>query len=97
ASPSLRGVVIGTKLFSRPKKHKNLRAKSKKEVEVLKAKYGKDLIAVRAQMIKKMVTLLEGKVSQGVKHKFGDEIISKGVKFTAKDIEENLFPPKNVY
>jgi DNA-directed RNA polymerase subunit beta len=33
APPSLQGVVIDTKLFSRPKKDKNLRAKSKKEVE----------------------------------------------------------------
>ena len=34
ASPSLRGVVIDTKLFSRPKKDKDLRAKAKKEVEI---------------------------------------------------------------
>ena len=97
ASPSLRGVVIDTKLFSRPKKDKDLRAKSKKEVEVLKSRYGKELRVVRAQMINKMVKLLEGKTSLGVKHKFGDEIISKGVKFNTKNIEENIFPEKNIY
>lgn len=97
ASPSLRGVVIDTKLFSRPKKDKDLRAKSKKEVEVLKARYGKELRGVRAQMINKMVKLLDGKTSLGVKHKFGDEIISKGVKFNVKNIEENVFPEKNIY
>src|SRR5690606_26520666 len=48
-------------------------------------------------MINKMVQLLEGKSSLGVKHKFGDEIISKGVKFNAKNIEENVFPEKNIY
>ncbi|MFP4090941.1 MAG: DNA-directed RNA polymerase subunit beta, partial [Cyclobacteriaceae bacterium] len=73
ASPSLRGVVIDTKLFSRPKKDKDLRAKSKKEVEVLKSGYKKDLLGLRAKMINKLVQLLEGKTSQGVKHKFGDE------------------------
>ncbi|MBC6367125.1 DNA-directed RNA polymerase subunit beta [Algoriphagus sp. AK58] len=97
ASPSLNGVVIETKLFSRPKKDKDNRAKSKAEVEKLKAKYSKDLLGIRARMINKLVTLLDGKTSQGVKHKFGDEIISKGVKFNAKNIENNLFPAKNPY
>lgn len=97
ASPSLRGVVIGTKLFSRPKKDKDLRAKSKKEVEVLKAQYSKDLTAVRNQMVDKLFTLLQGKTSQGVIHKFGDEVISKGVKFNKTNISENLFPEKNIY
>ncbi len=97
APPSLRGVVIDTKLFSRPKKDKELRAKSKKEVEVLKNKYSKQLLALRGEMIEKMTRLLEGKTSQGLKHKFGDELISKGVKFNARNIEENLFPEKNIY
>ena len=97
ASPSLRGVVIDTKLFSRPKKDKDLRAKAKKEVEILKSKYGKELLELRAEMIEKMVKLLEGKASEGVKHKFGDVIISKGTKFNAKNIEANIFPDKNVY
>ena len=97
ASPSLRGVVIDTKLFSRPKKDKDLRAKAKKEVEVLKAQYSKDLTVVRNQMVDKLFALLQGKTSQGVKHKFGDEIISKGVKFNKANISENLFPEKNIY
>jgi DNA-directed RNA polymerase subunit beta len=97
ASPSLNGVVIETKLFSRPKKDKDLRAKSKADVEKLKGKYSKDLLGIRARMINKMVSILESKTSQGVKHKFGDEIISKGQKFNAKNIENNLFPAKNPY
>ena len=97
ASPSLRGVVIDTKLFSRPKKDKDLRAKSKKEVESLKSAYKKDLLGLRAKMINKLVDLLEGKTSQGIKHKFGDEILSKGVKFSRANIENNLFPEKNIY
>ncbi len=97
ASPSLRGVVIDTKLFSRPKKDKDIRAKSKKQVDTLKAKYSKDLLAIRATMIEKMVELLDGKTSNGVKHKFGDEIISKGVKFNRRNISENVFPERNSY
>ena len=97
APPSLRGVVIDTKLFSRPKKDKDLRAKAKKAVDVLKAKYGEDLTNVRNEMIEKLAQLLKGKTSNGIKHKFGDELISSGTKFSAKNIEANLFPDKNIY
>ncbi len=97
APPSLKGVVIDTKLFSRPKKDKDLRTKSKKELDALKNRYSKQLTDLRSEMIKKLTSLLTGKTSQGVKHKFGDELISKGVKFTSKVIESNLFPDKNIY
>lgn len=97
ASPSLRGVVIDTKLFTRPKKDKDLRARSKKEVVLLKASYGKQLLEARARMVEKMTTVLEGKVCSGIKHKFGEEVMSKGVKFSKTNIEANLFPAKNVY
>ena len=97
ASPSLRGTVIDTKLFSRPKKDKDLRARSRKEVETLKGRYKNDLLALRGRMVDKMVGLLDGKVAQDVQHKFGDEIMSKGAKFNRANIENNLFPEKNPY
>ena len=97
ASPSLEGVVIETKLFSRPKKDKELRAKSKKEVDALKNNYSKQLLGLREKMIEKLTRLLEGKTGKGIKHKFGDEILSGGVKFNRKNIETNLFPEKNIY
>ncbi len=97
ASPSLRGVVIDTKLFARPKKDKDVRARSKKEVELLKGTYSKQLTEVRAAMVEKMVALLQGKTCNGIRHKFGEEVMSKGVKFNAQNIENNLFPAKNVY
>ena len=97
APPSLKGVVIDTKLFSRPKRDKDVRNKSKKELDALKNKYSKQLSDLRGEVIKKLSTILNGKTSNGVKHKFGDELISKGVKFSAKVIESNLFPDKNIY
>ncbi|MBZ4302547.1 hypothetical protein, partial [Streptococcus pneumoniae] len=39
--------------------------------------------------------MLEGKTSQGIKHRFGEEMIAKGVKFNRKNITEGLFPEKN--
>ncbi|WP_224995895.1 DNA-directed RNA polymerase subunit beta [Cesiribacter sp. SM1] len=97
APPSLTGVVIDTKLFSRPKRDKDSRARAKKEVDNLKARYSKDLLSLRGRMIDKLVQLLDGKTSQGIRHKFGDEIMSKGVKFTRQNIENNIFPEKNIY
>jgi DNA-directed RNA polymerase subunit beta len=95
ASPSLRGVVIDTKLFSRPSKEE--RVKHKEEVKVLMVQHSRVLTALKGEMIDKMVTLLEGKTSKGIKHKFGDELISKGVKFNRSNISNNLFPEKNNY
>ncbi len=97
APPSLRGVVIDTKLFSRPKRDKDIRAKSKKDLDALKARYSKSLTDLRNSIIEKLSTLLNGKTSGGVKHKFGDELVSKGVKFSTKVIDNNLFPEKNIY
>ena len=48
-------------------------------------------------MVDKLVQLLEGKTSQGVKHRFGDDILTKGAKFGKKNIAEALFPEKNPY
>jgi DNA-directed RNA polymerase subunit beta len=97
APPSLKGVVIDTKLFSRPKRDKDGRSKTKEDVKELMTAYSKQLTRLKETMIEKMVDLLEGKVSQGVKHKFGHEIISKGVKFNRNNISENLFPKENPY
>ncbi|WP_299457777.1 DNA-directed RNA polymerase subunit beta [uncultured Microscilla sp.] len=97
APPSLRGVVIDTKLFSRPKKDKDLRAKAKEEVKSLITQYRKDLQAIQEIVVEKLVTLLDGKTSKGIKHKFGNIVMSKGVKFNQTNIHENLFPKENVY
>ena len=97
APPSLKGVVIDTKLFARPKKDKDQRDKSKAELKLVMKQYGKDLLEVRKIMIEKTVALLAGKTCGGIRHKFGTVIVEKGVKLTAKNIEELLFPDKNLY
>src|SRR5690606_1902532 len=95
APPSMKGVVIDTKLFSRPTKEE--RAKHKDDLKVSLKRYGRDLSRLREVMISKLVTLLDGITTTGVKHKFGDELISKGMKFNARNLAENLFPAVNPY
>ncbi len=95
--PSMKGVVVDTKLFARPSKDKQVRAKVKKELEMLKKLHAKNLLKLRTTMIEKLTKLLKGEVSQGVYHKFGDEIIAKEERFSADLIEKKLFPSKNIY
>ncbi len=92
---SIRGVIVDRKLFTRPKKDKDSRVKVKKEIDALRADLAAKLATIRNQSIAKFVSLLEGKTSVGVKNKFGEEIFSKGTKFNASNISENLFPSKN--
>ena len=81
ANPSLSGVVIDKKLFSRAiktresKKQDKILAKIDEEYEAK----GNDLKDI---LVDKLLTLTEGKVSQGVKDYTGAEIITKGTKFT---------------
>ncbi|MDQ1086447.1 MULTISPECIES: DNA-directed RNA polymerase subunit beta [unclassified Siphonobacter] len=97
APPSLKGVVIDTKLFKRPSKEKEVREKAKADLKVLMKQYSRDLNKIKDTMIDKLAQLLEGKTSQGVKHKFGDEVMPKTTRFTRANIENYLFPEKNPY
>ncbi|MDE6127145.1 MAG: DNA-directed RNA polymerase subunit beta, partial [Muribaculaceae bacterium] len=83
ASPSLKGVVIGTTLFSRANKtgRKNKAAQAMlpridEEYELRQAK-------LRDVLINKLMTLTADHLSAGVKDFLGTDIIPKGAKFTA--------------
>lgn len=95
--PSMQGVVVKTRLFSKPKMDKNYRTRVKRELESLKKIHAKQLTDLRAIMIGKLAKLLESEKSKGVFHQFGDELIAPGKAFTAEIIEKQLFPSKNLY
>ncbi len=82
ASPSLKGVVIGTNLFSRAAKKK--KSKSANAVlPKLDEEYEEKLEALKDVLVGKLMTLTSGKTSQGVKDFLGTDIIAKGAKFSA--------------
>jgi len=87
ASPSLRGVVIDKKLFSRVTKDKKGKA-TKTLLDQIDEKLDRDIAALRAKLEDKLFTLVSGKTSQGVKDYYGTEIVPKGVKFTLKQLQE---------
>ena len=79
ASPSLKGVVIGTNLFSRAIKKRG--AKANAQLPILDEEYAEKQAALKAVLIEKLQTITAGQVSQGVKDFIGVDIISKGVSF----------------
>ncbi|MBT6763740.1 MAG: DNA-directed RNA polymerase subunit beta, partial [Prolixibacteraceae bacterium] len=88
ASPSLRGVVIDKKLFSRVGKEKKGKQATKSLLDQIDEKFEKDVTILKSKLEDKLFTLISGKTSQGVKDYYGSEVISKGVKFTLKQLQE---------
>ncbi len=88
ASPSLSGIVIDKKLFSRVAKEKKGKQGTKSLLDQIDEKFEKDVVALRQKLEDKLFTLVSGKTSQGVKDYYGTEVITKGVKFTLKQLQE---------
>lgn len=86
ATPSLRGVVIGTRLFSRVQKGKKTKAQEKADLAKLDENFNKEVGALKEILAKKLMELTAGKTSQGVKDFFGADVIAKGNKFTQKQL-----------
>ena len=82
ASPSLKGVVIGTNLFSRAAKKKK-----SKSVNALLPKldeeYEERKERLLDRLIQKLLVLTDGKTSNGVTDFLGSEIVPKGARFTS--------------
>ena len=87
ATPSLKGVVIGTNLFSRAAKKKKSRS-ANAILPKLDEEYEEKLNALKDVLISKLMTLTSGKTSQGVKDFLGTDVIAKGSKFTAGVLAE---------
>jgi len=84
ASPSLHGVVIDKKLFSRAIKDKRKRAKDKEDIEALENIYYKKFDDLKDVLVEKLFAIVNGKTAQGIFNDLGEEIIPKGKKYTLK-------------
>ncbi|MFV0564590.1 MAG: DNA-directed RNA polymerase subunit beta [Flavobacteriaceae bacterium] len=84
ASPSLNGVVIDKKLFSRAVKDKRKRAQDKDDIVALEASYDRRFDELKDILIEKLFNIVNGKTAQGVYNDLGEEVIPKGKKFTLK-------------
>ncbi|MBD5208100.1 MAG: DNA-directed RNA polymerase subunit beta [Bacteroidales bacterium] len=81
ASPSLKGVVIGTSLFSKAVKTKSSRNSANAQLPILDEEYEEKQADLKEEMVKKMNTLLKGKKSEGVTDFINVDVIPKGMLF----------------
>jgi DNA-directed RNA polymerase subunit beta len=86
ASPSLRGVVVDKKLFSRAIKDRKTKAKDKPILAQLDEDYDKEAAVLKGVLVDKLLVILDGHKSSGVYNNFKEEIIKKGIKFSAKNL-----------
>ncbi len=87
--PSVGGVVVDKKLFSRAvnKNDKN-KKKEKTALEQLDKQHEKDVADLKDRLLDKLMNLLQGKSSQGVENYYKEEQIKKGVKFSKKTLQK---------
>jgi len=88
ASPSLRGVVVNKKLFSRAVKDRKSRAADKALLLEVEAEYNKDYASLKNVLIEKLLKLIDTNKSAGIFNNYKEEVIKKGIKITAKNLEK---------
>ncbi|MFO7655701.1 MAG: DNA-directed RNA polymerase subunit beta [Bacteroidales bacterium] len=98
APPSLQGVVIDKKLFSRSIKDRKVKTSTKPILDKIEEEFARNTQDLKGKLIDKLFILVNGKTSQGVKDYYNSEIVTKGAKFSQKILQEidymNINPNK---
>ena len=90
-SPSSSGIVIDKKLFSRTRKNKRVKDAKQPLLDKIENENDEKKLVIRDILLDKLMVLIEGKTSQGVKDYYNKEIVSKGIKFNKKLFENANF------
>ncbi|MEM1325225.1 MAG: DNA-directed RNA polymerase subunit beta [Bacteroidota bacterium] len=81
APPSTKGVIIDKQLFSRAKKDKVQKTSEKNQLEELDDQHAIAMNELKTILIDKLLVLLKGKTSQGVKSIYSEILIPQGKAF----------------
>jgi DNA-directed RNA polymerase subunit beta len=84
ASPSLHGVVLDKKLFSRAVKDKRKRTQDKDALGALEMEFEVKFVELKDKLVDKLFNIVNGKTSQGVMNDLGEEVLPKGKKYTQR-------------
>ena len=95
ASPSLKGVIIGTNLFARAVKKKKSKNAEDPLVK-LDEEYNEKKDALKKILLQKLSTLTSDRVSQGVKDFMDTEVVPKGVKFSMSILDNINYETVNL-
>ena len=87
ASPSLKGVVIDKKLFSRAIKTRSSKQADKARLPLIDVEFEDKVAEIKGVLVKKLLTLTANKTSQGVFDLLGTEVVPKGQRFTRAILE----------
>ncbi|MBP7850541.1 MAG: DNA-directed RNA polymerase subunit beta [Lentimicrobiaceae bacterium] len=86
APPSMRGVVLDKKLFSRAIKDRKTKLREKEVITQLEEDHNREVAKLKNKLVDKLMILVSGKTSQGVYNNFKEELIPKKAKFTQKTL-----------
>ncbi|MCD4680691.1 MAG: DNA-directed RNA polymerase subunit beta [Bacteroidales bacterium] len=84
APPSMKGVVVNKKLFSRIVKDRKLKSKEKVIIDQLDEEFQNNIQETKTKLVDKLTVLVSGKTCQGVYNNFKEELIPKKIKFSQK-------------
>ncbi len=86
APSGIEGVVISKKLFQRAKKDKNAKVREKAALEKIEKIHEKNTADLLEVLLSKLQMLVKERPSSGVSNNFGEVLIGKGARFTAKNL-----------
>ncbi|MCQ2128432.1 MAG: DNA-directed RNA polymerase subunit beta [Bacteroidaceae bacterium] len=86
ANPSLSGTIIDKKLFSKAIKTRASKLADKELLKKIDEEYDAKVADLKSILVDKLLVLTKGKSSQGIKDYAGAEIITKGSKFSAANL-----------
>ena len=87
ASPSLKGVVIDKRLYSRSIKTRSSKMADKAILPQIDEEFEERAGELKKILVDKLLILTDGKLSMGVKDYVGVEVLPKGAKFTKGELE----------
>ncbi len=88
APPSIEGVVINKQLFAKAKKDKVQKTQEKDVLDKLDQKHEVAVNQLKTILIDKLMRLLKGDATEGIKTIYGEQIISKGTKFSPNTLKK---------
>jgi DNA-directed RNA polymerase subunit beta len=88
ASPSLKGVVIDKRLYSRAIKTRSSKLADKALLPRIDEEFDERAGELKRILVDKLLTLTEGHTSMGVKDYVGADVLPKGAKFSKSALED---------
>ena len=88
APPSLNGIVVDKKLFTRPIKDKRKRSEDKELLAELAKSYDVKFDDLKKILVDKLYNILSGKTCQGVFNDLEEEVLPKGKKYSLKMLNQ---------